>query len=100
MKIIAPAVLALSLISAPSAMAGGCNGAVHKHSPEEMANFYFDKMDLNGDNIVTKGEFEKSSMKNLVKSFDALAPDDSGTVNRDSFIRSFIQAHSEPKPKA
>ena len=37
MKIIAPAVLALSLIAAPSAMAGGCNGAGHKHSPEEMA---------------------------------------------------------------
>ena len=100
MKIFGPAVLVMSLLASASAFAGSCGGAAHKHSPEEMANHYFDKMDLNGDKAVTKEEFEKSTMKKMVKSFDALKPNDSGIVKRGSFIKLFIKAHSEPKPKA
>ena len=57
-------------------------------------------MDLNGDKVVTKEEFEKSKMRKMVKSFDALKPDDNGVVKRSSFIELFIKAHSTPKPKA
>ena len=93
------ALVAVSMLSPPSALAGGCDAGAHKHTPEEMANSYFDKMDLNGDKIVTKEEFRKSSLSKMVKSFDALNPDDKGLVKRNDFIQSFIRAHSEPKPK-
>ena len=99
MKFLSPAVLAMFLIAAPSVMAAGYDGASHNHSPEKMAIFYFDKMDLNEDKIVTKEEFEKSSMKKMVKSFDALEPDGTGILKRNSFIKNFIKAHSDPKPK-
>lgn len=99
MKLLSSAVLGMFMIAAPSAIAAGYDGAVHNHSPEKMAIFYFDKMDLNGDRIVTKEEFEKSSMKKMVKSFDALEPNDAGTLKRNSFIKFFIKAHSNPKPK-
>ena len=100
MKILASAVLVTVLFLAPAAMAGSCGGAAHTHSPKEMANHYFDKMDLNGDKVVTKEEFEKSKMQKMVKSFDALKPDDNGVVKRSSFIELFIKAYSTPKPKA
>ena len=51
MKILASAVLVTVLFLAPAAMAGSCGGAAHTHSPKEMANHYFDKMDLNGDKV-------------------------------------------------
>ena len=100
MKILGPAVFIMSLLASASAFAGSCGGAAHKHSPEEMANHYFDKMDLNGDKAVTKEEFEKAKMEKMVKSFDALKPNDEGIVKRDSFIKLFIKAHSKPKPQA
>ena len=100
MKILASAVLVTVLFLAPAAMAGSCGGAAHTHSPKEMANHYFDKMDLNGDKVVTKEEFEKSKMQKMVKSFDALEPNESGVVTKSAFIQTMVKMHPETKNEA
>jgi hypothetical protein len=79
------------------AHAGSCSGGAHAHSPQKMASKYFDQMDANGDDIVTKEEFEASPMAKVVKSFDALQPDKNGVVKKNTFIESFVKAHPVPK---
>ena len=64
------------------AHAGSCSGGAHAHSPQKMASKYFDQMDANGDDIVTKEEFEASPMAKVVKSFGALQPDKNGVVKK------------------
>ena len=79
------------------AHAGNCGVGAHAHNPQEMASKYFDQMDANGDDIVTKTEFEASPMAKAVKSFDALQPDESGVVKKNTFIENFVKTHPVPK---
>ena len=79
------------------AHAGNCGSGAHTHNLQEMASKYFDQMDANGDDIVTKTEFEASPMSKAVKSFDALIPDESGVVKKNTFIENFVKAHPVPK---
>ena len=71
-------------------------GYGHKYSYQEMAEKYFDHMDLNKDKILDKAEFEKSKFSKMMKSFDALQPNENGVVQRDTFIKTFMEAHSKP----
>ena len=74
MKYITPAVMAAMLFALSPAYAGSCGKGDHAHSLQEMASKYFNQMDANGDEIVTKAEFEASPMAKMIKSFDALEP--------------------------
>ena len=91
------AVLMTALIGFAPAHAGSCGGGNHVHSPQEMATKYFDQIDVNSDEIITKAEFEASSMAKMVKSFDVLRPDENGRVARSDFIEAFVKAHTAPK---
>ena len=76
------------------AHAGSCGGADHVHVPKEMASKYFDKMDLNNDKVVTKAEFEASPFSRMLTSYEMLQPNEAGVVERKSFIKTFVKAHS------
>lgn len=82
------------------AYAGSCGGSNHVHSPQAMAEKYFDQMDTNRDEIVTKAEFEASAIMNMVKSFDVLGPDENGEVTKRAFIKTFMKAHPAHKTEA
>ncbi len=89
-----------SAFLAASAQAGSCGGADHAHNPKEMAVKYFKQMDTNGDDVITKLEFDASPMAKMVKSFDVLNPNERGEVEKKRFIESFVKAHSKPKDEA
>ena len=91
------AVLMTSLIAFAPAYAGSCGGGNHVHSPQEMATKYFDQIDVNSDEIITKAEFEASSMTKMIKSFDVLQPDENGRVTKPDFIEAFVKAHPAPR---
>ena len=99
MKILCAGLAILVLSLSPSiSYAGNCGNSNHSHSPEAlrtMAQSYFNEMDLNGDGIVEKQEFEKSEMAKSVKSFEMLQPDDTGAVRLEAFVESFVTAHSK-----
>ena len=97
MKYTILAVLMTALIGFAPAYAGGCGGDNHVHSPQEMATKYFDQMDVNSDETITKAEFEASSMAKMIKSFDVLRPDENGRVAKSDFIEAFVKAHPAPK---
>ena len=86
--------VALLALSMP-AYAGSCGGADHVHEPKEMASKYFDKMDKNNDKVVTKAEFEASPFSKMLTSYEMLQPNEAGVVERKSFIKTFIRAHSK-----
>jgi hypothetical protein len=86
-----------AFFSLSPAHAGNCDGGTHAHNPQEMASKYFDQMDANGDETVTKAEFEASPMAKAVKSFDALQPNESGVVTKNTFIENFVKTHPVPK---
>ena len=100
MKYVIPAVLMTALFGFSPAHAGSCGGGDHVHSPQEMATKYFDQMDANSDEIVTKAEFEASPMAKMVKSFDVLQPNTNGQVTKRSFIEAFVKAHPAPQNEA
>jgi hypothetical protein len=100
MKYIIPAVVVSALFALSPAYAGSCGGGDHAHNLEEMASKYFNRMDANGDEIITKAEFEASTMKNMVKSFDALQPNESGVVTKSDFIETFVKMHPVTKNEA
>ena len=89
-----------SAFLAASAQAGSCGGAAQADNPKEMAVKYFKQMDTNGDDVITKLEFDASSMAKMVKSFDVLNPNERGEVEKKHFIESFVKAHSKPKDEA
>ena len=97
MKYTIMAVLMTALIGFAPAYAGSCGGGNHVHSPQEMATKYFDQIDVNSDEIITKAEFEASSMAKMIKSFDVLRPDENGRVAKSDFIEAFVKAHAAPK---
>ena len=97
MKYTILAVLMTALIGFAPAHAGSCGGGNHVHSPQEMATKYFDQIDVNRDEIITKAEFEASSMAKMIKSFDVLRPDENGRVAKSDFIEAFVKAHPAPK---
>ena len=100
MKYIIPAAFVIGLFSLSPAHAGGCGKGYHAHSPQEMASKYFNQMDANGDEIVTKAEFEASPMAQMIKSFDALGPNESGEITKDDFIETMVKMHPETKNEA
>ena len=77
--------------------ASSCGGENHVHNTKKMAEIYFIEMDLDGDGKVNKAEFGKSKISKKIKSFDLLKPDEEGLVQKKTFIRMFVKAHSEPK---
>jgi len=89
-----------SFVIATPALAGGCGMGAHTHDPREMAIKYFDKMDKNGDELLTKDEFTNSSFSKILKSFDILQPNEDGVVEKKAFTEAFIKAHSKPKTEA
>ena len=91
------AVLMTALIGFAPAHAGSCGGGNHVHSPQEMATKYFDQIDVNSDEIITKAEFEASSMAKMIESFDVLRPDENGRVAKSDFIEAFVKAHAARK---
>ena len=97
MKCVIPALVVSVFCFLSPAQAGSCGEGDHTHNPQEMASKYFDQMDANGDDIVTKTEFDASPMAKAVKSFDALQPDESGIVTKKTFIETFVKTHPAPK---
>lgn len=100
MKYIIPMIIASVLFALSPAYAGSCSKGNHAHNLEEMASKYFSQMDANGDEIVTKEEFEASPMAKMVKSFDALEPNESGVVTKSAFIQTMVKMHPEKKNEA
>jgi Ca2+-binding EF-hand superfamily protein len=100
MKYIIPAVVVSALFALSPAYAGSCGGGDHAHNLEEMASKYFNRMDANGDEIITKEEFEASTMTNMVKSFADLQPNESGVVTKSDFIETFVKMHPVTKNEA
>jgi hypothetical protein len=100
MKHIIPAVFMSMFFAFSPAYAGSCGGGDHAHNLEEMASKYFNRMDVNGDEIITKAEFETSTMTNMIKSFDALQPNESGVVTKSDFIETFVKMHPVTKNEA
>jgi Ca2+-binding EF-hand superfamily protein len=92
-------VLVTALISG-SAYAMSCGGTAHTHSAQEMAEKYFSQMDANDDGLVSKSEFNASAMTKFVQSFAALKPNAAGFVEKKSFLKMFVEAHSTDKPEA
>ena len=78
-----------------AAFAGGCGGAGHAHSAQEMAEKYFASMDANSDSVVSEAEFKASPMTKFVKNFDALGPNAEGLVEKEAFVKMFVDAHSD-----
>lgn len=99
MKPLVAASLLVFTVCVPPVQAGSHGGAGHAHSPKETAIKYFEQMDQNGDEVVTKAEFEMSPLAKMVKSFNALQPNDKGLVKKSVFIENFIEAHSKPELK-
>ena len=97
MKYAVLAAFTSALFALSPANAGNCGGGAHAHNPQEMASKFFDQMDVNGDETVTKAEFEASPMAKAVKSFDALQPNESGIVTKKTFIETFVKMHPVPK---
>ena len=100
MKHIIPAVFVSAFFAISSAYAGSCGGSDHGHNPQEMASKYFNQMDANGDEMITKAEFEASNMAKMIKSFDALEPNESGVVTKSAFIETFVKMHPVTKNEA
>ena len=100
MKHIIPAVFVSAFFAISPAYAGSCGGADHGHNPQEMASKYFNQMDANGDETITKAEFEASNMAKMIKSFDALEPNESGVVTKSAFIETFVKMHPVTKNEA
>ena len=100
MKHIIPAVIVSALFALSPAYAGNCGGGNHAHNIQEMASKYFNQMDANGDEIVTKAEFEASPMAQMITSFDALGPNERGEITRDAFIETMVKMHPETKNEA
>ena len=100
MKHIIPAVIVSVLFALSPAYAGSCDGGDHAHNLQEMASKYFNQMDANGDEIITKAEFEASPMAKMIKSFDALEPNKSGVVTKSAFIVTSVKKHSITKNEA
>ena len=100
MKHIIPAVFVSAFFAISPAYAGSCGGGDHGHNPQEMASKYFNQMDANGDEIITKAEFEASNMAKMIKSFDALEPNESGVVTKSAFIETFVKMHPVTKNEA
>ena len=101
MKYIIPAVVVSALFALSPAYAGSCGGGGdHAHNLQEMASKYFNRMDANGDEIITKEEFEASTMTNMVKSFADLQPNESGVVTKSDFIETFVKMHPVTKNEA
>jgi len=84
-----------TVLIAGSAYAGSCGGAGHTHSTQEMALKYFSQMDANADSLVTKSEFEASPMTKFVKNFEVLGPNTEGFVEKEAFVKMFVEAHSK-----
>ena len=97
MKYTILAVLMTAFTGFAPAQAGSCGGGNHVHSPQEMATKYFDQIDVNSDEIITRAEFEASSMAKIIKSFDVLQPDEKGLVTKPDFIEAFVKAHPAPR---
>ena len=100
MKYVTSMFLMVAFFAISPAHAGSCGGGDHVHSPQEMATKYFDQMDANSDEIVTKAEFEASPMARMIKSFDVLQPNKTGQVTKNAFIEAFVKAHPAPKNEA
>ena len=100
MRFTIPACLLAVVFGLSPAYAGSCGGSDHVHSPQAMAEKYFDQMDTNSDEIVTKAEFEASAIIKMVKSFDVLGPDENGEVTKPAFIKTFMEAHPAHKTEA
>jgi hypothetical protein len=100
MKHIIPAVIVSVLFALSPAYAGSCNGGDHAHNLQEMASKYFNQMDADGDEIITKAEFEASPMAKMIKSFDDLEPNESGEVTKSAFIENMVKMHPETKNEA
>ena len=100
MKYIIPTIIASVLFVLSPAYAGSCGKGNHVHNLQEMASKYFSQMDANGDEIVTKEEFEASPMAKMVKSFDALDPNENGVVTKSAFIQTMVKMHPETKNEA
>ena len=100
MKHIIPAVFVSAFFAISPAYAGSCGGGDHGHNPQEMASKYFNQMDANGDETITKEEFEASNMAKMIKSFDALEPNESGVVTKSAFIETFVKMHPVTKNEA
>lgn len=97
MKVFITATFLASTMIVSSALAGGCGDGNHAQLTGAMAAKYFEQMDLNGDQSVTKAEFEKSPMAKMVKSFNSLGPNENGLVEKDAFIETFLKAHAASK---
>jgi hypothetical protein len=93
MKYIILAVVVSMFFALSPAYAENCGGGDHAHNLKEMASKYFNRMDANGDETITKTEFEASTMANMIKSFDALEPNESGVVTKSAFIETFMKMH-------
>tara|TARA_B100000676_G_scaffold162220_1_gene159594 strand:+ start:36 stop:335 length:300 start_codon:yes stop_codon:yes gene_type:complete len=89
-----------SFLIVTPALAGGCGKGNYTHEPHEMADKYFGQMDTNGDEFVTKEEFEASPFLKMLKSFDVLQPNEDGVVEKRAFIETFVKTHSYPKTEA
>lgn len=100
MKHIIPAVFVSAFFAISPAYAGSCGGGDHGHNPQEMASKYFNQMDADGDEMITKAEFEASNMAKMIKSFDALEPNESGVVTKSAFIETFVKMHPVTKNEA
>ena len=100
MKCIIFAGIASVLLAFPPAYAGSCGKGDHAHNLQEMASKYFNQMDANGNEIVTKAEFEASPMAKMIKSFDALDPNENGEVTKSAFIQRMVKMHPETKNEA
>ena len=81
--------------SISTSFAGGCGNNSHMHTKEEIAEKYFDQMDLNSDLTIDFQEYKNSNMSKILKSFDSLNPDKNGVISKKSFIKNFVKAHSE-----
>ena len=100
MKNIIPVAFVYAFFAFSPAHAGSCGGGEHSHNPEEVASKYFNQMDANGDEIITKAEFEASTMAKMIKSFDSLEPNESGVVTKSDFIKTFVKMHPVTKNEA
>ena len=100
MKHVFPAVIVSVLFALSPAYAGSCDGGGHAHNLQEMASKYFNQMDSDGDEIITKAEFEASPMAKMIKSFDDLEPNKSGEVTKSAFIENMVKMHPETKNEA
>ena len=58
---------------------------------QELAKFYFEHMDFNGDKILDRSEFEKSEVSKKIKSFDTMQTNENGAVTLEGFIKSYVE---------